>query len=83
MLKKAYSWDLWPAAMGPAAHTREPRFVETPGVRHPELLPLFATAIAMEIVHLRWIMLTQWTCRGCHASHMECDCKYGWLKRLL
>jgi hypothetical protein len=50
---------------------------------HPELLLLFATAIAIEIVHLRWIMLTKWTCRGCQATHMHCDCKYGWLKRLL
>jgi hypothetical protein len=50
---------------------------------HPELLPVFATAIAIEIVHLRWIMLTKWTCRGCQATHMRCDCKYGWLKRLL
>ena len=53
------------------------------GMRHPELLPLFATAIGIEIVHLRWIVLTKWTCRGCHATHMHCDCKYGWLKRLL
>jgi hypothetical protein len=50
---------------------------------HPELLPLFATAIAIEIAHLRWIMLTQWKCRGCHDTHLHCDCKYGWLKRLL
>jgi hypothetical protein len=49
---------------------------------HPNLLPLFATAIAIEIAHLRWIML-QWTCRGCQAKHMHCDCKHGWLKRLL
>jgi hypothetical protein len=69
--------------MGPEAHTGPAVFGETPPMRHPELLPLFATAIAMEIVHLRWIMLTQWTCRGCRASHMECDCKYGWLKRVL
>jgi hypothetical protein len=53
------------------------------GVRHQELLLLFATAIAIEIIHLRWIMLFKWTCRGCHVAHMQCDCKYGWLKRLL
>jgi hypothetical protein len=69
--------------MGPAAHTAAPRLVETVGVSHPQLLPLFATAIAIEIAHLRWIILTQWKCRGCHATHMHCDCKYGWLKRLL
>jgi hypothetical protein len=52
-------------------------------VRNQDLLPLFSTAIAIEIIHLRWIMLTKWTCRACHVSHMQCDCKYGWLKRLL
>jgi hypothetical protein len=52
-------------------------------MRHQELLPLFANAIALEIVHLRWIMLMKWTCRGCHATNMQCDCKHGWVKRLL
>jgi hypothetical protein len=52
-------------------------------MRHPELLPLFATAIAIEIAHLRWIVLTKWTCRGCSESHMHCGCKHGWIKRLL
>ena len=52
-------------------------------MRHEELLPLFATAIAIEVVHLRWIMLMKWTCRGCHATNMQCGCKYGWVKRLL
>jgi hypothetical protein len=51
-------------------------------MRNQELLPLFATAIGIELVHLRWIML-KWTCRGCQASHLQCDCKYGWLKRFL
>jgi hypothetical protein len=52
-------------------------------MNHPELMPLFATAIAIELAHLRWIILSQWHCRGCRATHMKCDCKYGWLKRLL
>jgi hypothetical protein len=52
-------------------------------VSHPNLLPLFATAIAIEIAHLRWIMLTQWQCRTCRETHLHCECKYGWLKRML
>jgi hypothetical protein len=52
-------------------------------MRHQELLPLFATAIAIEIAHLRWIVLTKWNCRGCTETHMQCACKYGWLKRLM
>ena len=35
------------------------------GMRHPELLPLFATALAIEVAHLRWVLLTQWTCKTC------------------
>jgi hypothetical protein len=53
------------------------------GMRHHQLLLIFATAIAIELVHLRWIVLTQWHCRGCRATHGSCACRYGWLKRLL
>jgi hypothetical protein len=52
-------------------------------MRHPELLPVFAVALAIEFIHLRWILLSRWTCSGCHATHWHCSCKYGWLKRLL
>ncbi len=52
-------------------------------MRHPELLPLFALAFSIECIHLRWILLTKWTCRNCHLAHLHCDCKYGWLKRRL
>ena len=52
-------------------------------MRHPELVPLFATAFAVELAHLRWILLSQWTCRGCKAKHAECGCRHGWIKRYL
>jgi hypothetical protein len=52
-------------------------------MRHPELAPLFATALAIEFAHLRWILLSQWTCRGCKAKHAECGCRHGWIKRYL
>jgi hypothetical protein len=54
-----------------------------PAMRHPELLPLFATAFAIELAHLRWILLTKWKCKSCGATHLECDCKPLWLKMLL
>ncbi len=53
------------------------------GMRHPELLPLFATALAIEVAHLRWVLLTQWRCRRCHVRHLDCDCKPAWMKMLL
>jgi hypothetical protein len=53
------------------------------GMTHPELLAAFCAAIAVELAHLRWIVLTQWKCRTCAESHIECDCKPVWLKLLL
>jgi len=53
------------------------------GMRHAELLPAFCAAIAVELAHLRWIVLTQWKCRACAASHLDCECKPMWLKLLL
>jgi hypothetical protein len=48
-----------------------------------QLLVPIATLIALELAHLRWILWTQWHCRKCHASHIECECKPAWLKILL
>jgi hypothetical protein len=50
---------------------------------HPELMPVFAAAIAIELAHLRWIILSEWKCRTCNVPHIRCGCKYGWLKRFL
>ena len=53
------------------------------GMRHPELLPAFCAAFAVELAHLRWILLTQWKCRGCGDAHLHCECKPGWVRILL
>ena len=53
------------------------------GVRNTELLPAFCFAIAIEMAHLRWVVLTQWKCRNCGAAHLHCDCKPAWVKILL
>ena len=53
------------------------------GMRHAELLPAICAAIAVELAHLRWILLTQWKCRSCTESHINCDCKPVWVKMLL
>jgi hypothetical protein len=52
-------------------------------MQHAELLPAFCAAIAVEIAHLRWIMLTQWNCRSCTESHLHCSCKPRWVRALL
>ena len=52
-------------------------------MRNVELLPAFATAIAVEIAHLRWIVVTQWTCKCCGESHLRCERKPAWVRALL
>ena len=39
--------------------------------------------IAVEAAHLRWILLTQWTCKACGDPHIHCECKPAWVKKLL
>lgn len=52
-------------------------------MRHAELLPAFSAAIAVELAHLRWILLNRWRCRGCNDTHLHCECKPAWVKILL
>jgi hypothetical protein len=52
-------------------------------MRHSELLLAFCMAFAVELAHLRWILLTQWKCK-CHGeTHLHCASKPTWLKLLL
>jgi hypothetical protein len=51
-------------------------------MRNPELLPAFAAALAVALAHLRWIVLTQWTCRSCGDDHLHCECKPAWVRML-
>jgi hypothetical protein len=52
-------------------------------MQHPELSVAICTGIAVEMAHLRWIVLTQWKCRCCGESHLECARKPAWVKILL
>jgi hypothetical protein len=50
---------------------------------HTELLVVISIGIAVEIAHLRWIVLEQWKCKCCGESHLECRTKPAWVKILL
>jgi len=52
-------------------------------MRNPELLPAFCVAIAVELAHLRWIVLTRMKCRSCGTPHLHCACKPAWVRKLL
>ena len=69
--------------MGHLAQAARPPRGDDGDVNHPELLPAFCFAIAAECAHLRWILLTQWRCRGCGDAHIHCGCKPAWVKKLL
>ena len=52
-------------------------------MRNPELFFAICAGIAVEIAHLRWIVLNTWTCRSCKDTHLHCECKPAWVKILL
>ena len=69
--------------MGRAAHAAGADRVDPAVMRHTDLLPAFCAAFAVELAHLRWILLTQWKCRGCGDQHLHCECKPAWVRVLL
>jgi hypothetical protein len=69
--------------MGRAAHAVPGDRDDPVEVSHPELLPLFCAAFATALAYLRFIVLTQWTCRSCGEKHLQCECKPRWVKILL
>ncbi|HZT92298.1 MAG TPA: hypothetical protein VFA05_09690 [Gaiellaceae bacterium] len=52
-------------------------------MRNAELAPAFCVALAVELAHLRWIVLTQWKCRTCREPHIDCACKPAWVRYFL
>jgi hypothetical protein len=37
---------------------------------------------AIELCHLKWIWLSEWSCRKCARKNLECDCPGRWQKYL-
>ena len=52
-------------------------------MKNPDLFLAICAGIAVELAHLRWIVLNKWTCRSCNDTHLHCDCKPAWVKKLL
>jgi hypothetical protein len=69
--------------MGRAAHAPARDRVDAGEMNHPELLAAFCAAIAIELAHLRWVVLKKWHCRSCGDPHLHCECKPAWVKLLL
>jgi hypothetical protein len=46
---------------------------------------LFAWIVALfilEVLHLKWIWLSEWNCKRCHQKNLACDCAGRWAKYL-
>ena len=47
-----------------------------------ELLISIIALIAVEILHLKWIWLTERSCRRCRLKNLECGCSGNWMRYL-
>jgi hypothetical protein len=47
-----------------------------------ELLVSIVVLIAVELLHLKWIWLSEWSCRRCRRRNLECACSGRWMKYL-
>jgi hypothetical protein len=51
-------------------------------MQHPELGLLICTALAVELAHLRWILVSR-PCKCCGEPHLRCARKPAWVRVLL
>jgi hypothetical protein len=47
-----------------------------------QLLVSIFGLIAVEVLHLKWIWLSEWSCRRCHLRNVECQCSGRWVRYL-
>ncbi len=47
-----------------------------------ELLAWIVALLVIEVLHLKWIWLSEWSCRRCTRKNLECDCTGRWTKYL-
>ncbi|MFL5918761.1 MAG: hypothetical protein ACJ74L_10775 [Gaiellaceae bacterium] len=47
-----------------------------------ELLVWIVALLSLEILHLKWIWLSEWSCRRCERTNLECGCPGRWARYL-
>ena len=47
-----------------------------------ELFASIMGMIAVEVLHLKWIWLSEWSCGRCHLKNLQCACEGRWIKHL-
>jgi hypothetical protein len=45
-----------------------------------ELAAWIIALFVLEVLHLKWIWLSEWSCGRCHQKNLECACEGRWLK---
>lgn len=45
-----------------------------------ELLTWIVALVIIEVLHLKWIWLSEWSCRRCHEKNLQCACEGRWAK---
>jgi hypothetical protein len=47
-----------------------------------QLLASIAAMLAVALLYLKWIWLSEWNCRRCKRTNLDCDCSGRWVKYL-
>ncbi|HEY3017741.1 MAG TPA: hypothetical protein VGJ23_02815 [Gaiellaceae bacterium] len=47
-----------------------------------QLLTSIMGLIVLELLHLKWIWLSEWSCRRCNRKNLECACSGRWMRYL-
>jgi hypothetical protein len=47
-----------------------------------EILIWIVALLALELFHLKWIWLSEWSCAKCSRKNLECDCRGRWQRYL-
>ena len=47
-----------------------------------QILAWIVALLALELFHLKWIWLSEWSCRKCTRKNLACDCPGRWHKYL-
>jgi hypothetical protein len=64
------------------AAARGGRFHDVHILSPTQLLVSIFGLIAVEVLHLKWIWLTEWSCRRCRLRNLECQCSGRWIRYL-
>jgi hypothetical protein len=47
-----------------------------------ELISWIIALFVLEVLHLKWIWLSEWNCRRCQQKNLQCACEGRWIKYL-